>query len=121
MVVSIVDDDESVRLATTSLVRSLGYEVRAYSSAEEFLDSGRFRDVGCVISDVRMPGMDGIQMQRRLIEMNVALPIIFTSAFGTEAMRIQAMANGALCFLDKPVSGSTILTWLERLGDSNRE
>jgi FixJ family two-component response regulator len=115
LVVSIVDDDENVRMATCSLLRSLGCDVREYSSAENFLDSGCFGDVGCVISDVQMPAMDGIQMQRRLIEMDAELPIIFISAFGSDARRKEALANGALCFLDKPVSGDVILACLEKL------
>lgn len=115
LIVSIIDDDECVRVATADLVRSLGCDVRLYASGEAFLASGQLADVGCVISDVRMPGMDGLQMQRKLIAMNVRLPIIFISAFGSDAMRKQALRNGALCFLDKPVDGDTILACLKRL------
>ncbi|MEM5329223.1 response regulator [Paraburkholderia sp. JHI2823] len=116
MIVSIVDDDENVRFATCSLLRSLGCDVRVYASAEAFLDSGRLGDVNCVISDVQMPGMGGIEMQRKLKELNSAPPIIFISAFGSEARRKEALANGALCFLDKPVNGEAILACLEKLG-----
>ncbi|MEX3856443.1 response regulator transcription factor [Paraburkholderia sp. BR10923] len=116
MIVSIVDDDEHVRLATCNLLRSLGCDVRAYSSAEAFLDSGRLGDVGCVISDVQMPGMGGIEMQRKLNEMNAALPIIFFSAFDSNATRTEALDNGALCFLDKPLNGDAVLACLEGLG-----
>jgi FixJ family two-component response regulator len=118
MIVSIVDDDENVRLATCSLLRSLGCDVREYASAEAFLDSGHLGEVSCVISDVQMPGMGGIEMQRKLGELNSALPIIFISAFGSEARRKEALANGALCFLDKPVNGDAILACLEKLSRS---
>lgn len=118
MIVSIVDDDENVRLATCSLLRSLGCDVRVYASAEAFLDSGRLGDVNCVISDVQMPGMGGIEMQRKLNELESAPPIIFISAFGSEARRKEALANGALCFLDKPVNGDAILACLEKLSRS---
>lgn len=119
MIVAIVDDDENVRLATCNLLRSLGCDVRGYPSAEAFLTSGCLGDVGCVISDVRMPGMDGIEMQRKLREMKSGLPIIFISAFCSNAMREEALTNGALCFLDKPVSGDAILACLDRIGRSH--
>jgi FixJ family two-component response regulator len=119
MIVSIVDDDENVRLATCSLLSSMGCDVRAYSSAEAFLDSGCLGDVECVISDVQMPGMGGIEMQRKLMEMNSALPIIFISAFGSNAMRNAAFANGALGFLDKPVNGDAIIACFEKISLSH--
>jgi FixJ family two-component response regulator len=115
LTVCVVDDDESVRVATCTLLRSMGCDVRLYASAEAFLESGSLNDVGCVISDVQMPGMDGLQMQRKLIERNAGLPIIFISAFGSDAMRNEALANGAMGFLDKPVSGEAILAYLDKL------
>jgi FixJ family two-component response regulator len=118
MIVSIVDDDENVRVATCSLVRSLGCKVRDYASAEAFLRADGLREVHCVISDVQMPGMDGIEMQRRLKEMAGAPPVIFISAFGSEARRSEALANGALCFLDKPVDGDVLLACLEKVGQN---
>ncbi|MEX3634065.1 response regulator transcription factor [Paraburkholderia sp. BR14320] len=116
MIVSVVDDDESVRLATGMLLMSLDCDVLLFASAAAFLDSGRLGDIDCVISDVQMPGMDGLEMQRKLIEKKIALPIIFISAFGSDAMRKQAFANGAVCFLDKPVTGADILACLEKIG-----
>lgn len=114
-IVSIVDDDESVRIATSSLVRSLGWDVRLYASAEDFLDSGQIADVACIISDVRMPGMTGLEMQRRLLDGGITLPIIFISAFASEKVRCQALGDGAICVLGKPVDGVAVSHCLERL------
>ncbi|CDY76002.1 response regulator receiver protein [Caballeronia glathei] len=112
-IVSIVDDDESVRLATASLVRSLGWSVRAYASAEDFLQSGEIASAACVISDVQMPGMTGVEMQDQLIAQGNALPIIFITAFPSEALRRKAVANGALCFLNKPIDVQEVTRYLE--------
>jgi FixJ family two-component response regulator len=114
-IASIIDDDESVRIATSSLVRSLGWDVRLYASAEDFLASGQIADVACVISDVQMPGMSGLQLQRRLIDDGITLPVIFISAFASDAVRRQALDDGALCVLSKPVDGAAILRCLETL------
>lgn len=114
-IASIIDDDESVRIATSSLVRSLGWDVRLYASAEDFLASGQIADVACVISDVQMPGMSGLQLQRRLIDDGITLPVIFISAFASDAVRRQALDDGALCMLSKPVDGAAILRCLETL------
>jgi len=114
-IASIIDDDESVRIATSSLVRSLGWDVRLYASAEDFLASGQIADVACVISDVQMPGMTGLQLQRRLIDDGITLPVIFISAFASDAVRRQALDDGALCVLSKPVDGAAILRCLETL------
>ncbi|MGF6754788.1 response regulator transcription factor [Paraburkholderia sp. GAS42] len=114
-IVSIIDDDESVRIATSSLVRSLGWDVRLYASAEDFLDSGQISDVACIISDVQMPGMTGLEMQRRLLDGGITLPIIFISAFASEKVRRQALGGGAMCVLSKPVDGVAVSRCLERL------
>ncbi len=113
--VSVIDDDESVRAATSSLVRSLGWEVHLYPSAESFLESGHFDEVACIISDVQMPGMTGLQLQQRLRELGLALPIIFITAFASDAVRRQALDGGALCFLGKPVDGAVVLECLSTL------
>jgi FixJ family two-component response regulator len=114
-IVSIVDDDESVRIATSMLVRSLGWAVRIYASAEDFLASGQIDDVACIISDVQMPGMTGLEMQRRLLDGGIALPIIFISAFASEAVRRQAMDSGAMCVLSKPIDGAAVSRCLDKL------
>ncbi|KDR34454.1 response regulator receiver protein [Caballeronia grimmiae] len=113
--VSVIDDDESVRAATSSLLRSLGWEVHLYPSAESFLESGHFDQVACIISDVQMPGMTGLQLQQRLRELGLALPIIFITAFASDAVRRQALDGGALCFLGKPVDGAVVSECLSTL------
>jgi FixJ family two-component response regulator len=115
LIVSIVDDDESVRTATSSLLRSLGWQVCLYASAEAFLESGTASDVTCVISDIQMPGMTGIEMQQRLLRSGHAPPIIFITAFESEVARKQALESGALCFLNKPVDGAAISQCLQKL------
>lgn len=114
-IVSVVDDDESVRVATSSLLRSLGWDVCIYASAESFLESNRLDEVACVISDIQMPGMTGLQMQQRLREMGHALPIVFITAFASESVRRQALEGGAVCLLSKPVDGAVVSQCLEKL------
>ncbi|KWR83179.1 response regulator transcription factor [Cupriavidus sp. IDO] len=114
-VVAIVDDDESVRVATSSLVRSLGWEARPFSSARDFLDSGSAAEVACVISDIQMPGMTGLEMQRALVHASVLVPVIFITAFCTESIRKQALECGARSFLCKPVDGTAVCECLEQI------
>ena len=114
-IVAIVDDDESVRVATSSLVRSLGWEARPFSSARDFLDSGSAAEVACVISDIQMPGMTGLEMQRALVQASVLVPVIFITAFCTEAIRKQALECGARSFLCKPVDGAAVCECLEQI------
>jgi FixJ family two-component response regulator len=108
-VICIIDDDESVRVATRSLVRSLGIAAYAFDSAEAFLGSPRLEDASCVISDVRMPTMTGIDLQARLIALGRAIPIIFITAFPDDAMRARAMSAGAVAVLTKPFHGETLI------------
>ncbi len=112
-IASIVEDDRSVRLAHSSLLRSIGWRVRLYESAESFLESGRLADVACVICDVQMPGLSGLQMQCRLLEKGHTLPVIFVTAFPSDAMRSQALKQGALCLLAKPVDDAEITQRLD--------
>lgn len=114
-IVSIIDDDESVRVATSSLVRSLGWDVRLYASGEAFLKSGSVADVACIISDVQMPGISGVEMYRRLAGRGAAPPVIFISAFASDAMRKQALEVGALCVLCKPVDGVQVSQCLDTI------
>jgi FixJ family two-component response regulator len=113
--VSVIDDDESVRVATSSLLRSLGWEVSLYASAESFLEAGRIDDLACVITDVQMPGMSGLQLQQRLCERGLTLPVIFITAFASEAARKQALEGGAMCFLSKPVDGAAVSECMDRV------
>jgi FixJ family two-component response regulator len=100
--ISIVDDDVSVREATKRWVRSLGYSAAAFASAEEFLLSGKVNDTECVITDVHMPGLSGIELQSHLISQGNRTPIIFVTAFPEERTRTRALEAGAIGFLTKP-------------------
>lgn len=111
-VIAIVDDDASVREATRGLIRSLGYSAVAFSSAEEYLQSERVHDTSCLISDVKMPGMNGIDLQDRLIADGHHTPIIFMTAFPTEILRARALKGGALGFLSKPFDEERLLECL---------
>ena len=98
--ISIVDDNELVRAATKSLLRSAGYQVETYASAELFLESGVLRETQCLVLDVNMPGMDGLELQRRLNKAQARVPIIFITAHGEQ--RVKAMEGGAVDFFVKP-------------------
>ena len=113
-VIAIVDDDESFRRATMNFVRSLGYGTAAYESAEAFLQSNRIHDTDCLITDVQMPGMTGIELQGRLIAQGHRLPIIFITAFPEERIRQRVHAAGAVGFLSKPFDDETLIECLDR-------
>jgi FixJ family two-component response regulator len=108
-VISVVDDDESVRQSLGGLMRSVGFGVKVFSSAEEFLNSGNPRDTGCLILDVRMPGMDGFELQRRLEANQYEIPVIFITAHGDEEMRRRALLAGAVDYLLKPFTEEALL------------
>ena len=112
-VISIIDDDASVRVATNRLVRSLGYVAHTFASAEEFLASSRVNDTSCMIADVQMPGMSGIELQSHLLAQGRRLPIIFITAFPEESARTKALNAGAVCFLTKPFDGPTLIRHLD--------
>ncbi len=117
--ISIIDDDESMLESTKGLVRSLGYQVATFASAEEFLKSERVDDTSCLIADVRMPGLSGIDLQHRLIARGVRMPTIFITAFPEEGTRRRAMTAGAVGYLGKPFSEESLLTCLDAaLGSS---
>jgi FixJ family two-component response regulator len=111
--VCIIDDDESVRVATTCLLRSLGHVVRTFASAEEFLNSPYLDEAACLIVDVNMPRMSGLELQTRLREKGVALPIIFITAYPEERARTRALKAGAICYLDKPFDSATLIECLD--------
>ena len=110
--VAIIDDDASVRATTDSLVRSLGYIVHTFASAEEFLRSNRLDDLSCVISDVQMPGMSGVDLQAHLLTQGYRVPFIFFTAFPDERIRAQALRAGAICYLTKPFDGDSLVQGL---------
>jgi FixJ family two-component response regulator len=107
--VAVVDDDESFRGALQRLLKSAGFPVRAFASAEDFLKSGRQHETGCLIADIRMPGMSGIDLQAKLNADHFPIPTIFISAHGDEKMRLQAMRGGAVKFLAKPFDDAILL------------
>jgi len=109
IIVSIVDDDASVRRSTRRLLRSSGFRAEAFASAEEFLDSKSAAETGCLILDLRMPGMNGLELQRRLSQNGNPVPIIFLSAQASEEDERSALRLGAVQFLRKPVSKEALL------------
>jgi FixJ family two-component response regulator len=115
--VSIVDDDASVRRSTGRLVRSLGFQAEPFESAEAFLSSGRAEQTACLLLDVRMPGMDGLALQRRLADRTPPLPIVFLTARATDEEERRAWRAGAVDFLHKPVGRDTLLRVLTMIFD----
>ena len=111
-VISIVDDDEDVRLGLGSLVRSLGWEARMFGSAEEFLASGEAAATSCLISDIRMSGMSGLKMHERLVAQGHSPATIFISAYPTPALHERAASSGALVLLGIPSRAVVIAHWL---------
>src|ERR1700679_4076682 len=107
--VALVDDDDLVRTAIQGLRESVGLPARAYASGEEFLDSGQQHQTACLIADIRMPGMSGLDLQARLNAERCPIPTIFITAHGDEAMRLQAMRGGAVKFLVKPFDCAILL------------
>ena len=107
--VSIVDDDVSVRRSTRRLLRSAGFRAEAFASAEEFLSSGLAKETDCLILDLRMPAMNGIQLQRQLADASNPIPIIFLSAHASADDERRALQVGAIQFLQKPASKDTLL------------
>ncbi len=112
-VIAIVDDDESVREAVESLLKSVGFRTEAFASAEEFLHSGHHQETRCLILDLRMPGMSGLELQRRLVAAGSSISIIFITAHGDEEARAQALGAGAVAFLRKPFSEEALLRALQ--------
>jgi FixJ family two-component response regulator len=107
--IAIVDDDTSVQTALQDLIESEGLSTLCFGSAEQFLDSGAYRKAACLIADIRMPGMSGLELQARLKANRCRIPIIFITAHGDAKMRIQAMRDGAVEFLTKPFDNAVLL------------
>ena len=108
-VVAIVDDDESIRSALQGLMKVAGYRTMAFASAEHFLNSGEKHLIGCLIADIRLPGMSGLDLQSKLNTDHHKIPIIFITAHGDERMRMQALRAGAVEFLAKPFNDTALL------------
>ncbi|MFM0093599.1 response regulator [Paraburkholderia sediminicola] len=111
-VVSIVDDDEAVRFALSNLVLSLGWQTRVFESAEKFLASGEVTSTACLISDIRMSGMSGIEMHELLLAQGDVPPTIFISAYPTPSVQAKVASSGALALVEKPYSAELIKHWL---------
>jgi FixJ family two-component response regulator len=107
--VAIIDDDESYRFAIQRLLKSAGFSVQSFASAEDFLSSGRQPETGCLIADIRMPGMSGLDLQAKLNADHCLIPTIFITAHGEEDMRMQAMRGGAVKFMVKPFDCAILL------------
>jgi FixJ family two-component response regulator len=107
--VAIVDDDDLMRSALEGLLKAVGLPARAYASAEEFLKSGQQNQTACLIADIRMPGMSGLELQATLNAEQCRIPTIFITAHGDERMRMQALRAGAVEFLAKPFDTEVLL------------
>jgi two-component system, LuxR family, response regulator FixJ len=108
-VIAIVDDDAPLREALGSVMKAAGFMTSTFASAEDFLDSADWRDTACLILDVRLPGMSGIELQKRLTEAGRQVPIVFVTAHGDASLRDLVMKAGAAAFLNKPVRSDTLL------------
>jgi FixJ family two-component response regulator len=112
--IAVVDDDESVRQAVDNLLRSLGYAVRSFAGGEEFLQSQLRRRVSCLISDMQMPAMSGIDIQAALALRGDPTPVIFITAFPSDAVKARALKAGAIGFLAKPFDGNALIACVEQ-------
>jgi FixJ family two-component response regulator len=112
-VISVVDDDASVRAATDNLLSAHGYLVRTFASAEEFLQSPHLHDCACVVADIQMPGMSGLDLLRYMHAKGYLAPVIFITAFPEESVRAAALKAGAACLLAKPFAAPTLIDCVE--------
>lgn len=108
-VISIVDDDESVREATRGLMSALGFLAEAFASAEDFLKSERFQRTSCLIADMQMPGMTGLELHARLVAVGRPIPMILITGYPDERSRARALEAGITCYLTKPFSEDALL------------
>jgi FixJ family two-component response regulator len=111
--IAVVDDEESVREAVQRLLRAAGFTVGSFASAEDFLKSGELNVTACLVADIRMPGLSGLDLLSELNRKHLPIPTIFITAHGDENLRMQAMRAGAVKFLSKPVEGSTLLAGVQ--------
>jgi FixJ family two-component response regulator len=118
--VFVIDDDESIREALKSLIRSVGLTVETFASAQEFLQSNRPDVPACLILDVRMPGLSGLDLQRELTEAHIHIPIIFITGHGDIPMSVRAMKAGAVEFLTKPFRDQDLLDAIQQALDRDR-
>ena len=119
-VISVIDDDASVRAATNNLLSSHGYIVHTFASAEEFLQSAGLHESVCVIADVQMPVMSGLDLLTHMRAQGYAAPFIFITAFPEENVRARALKAGAICFLAKPFAGPVLINCIETALNGDR-
>lgn len=112
-IISVIDDDPSIRKVLKSLLRSCGWEVHTFASAEDYLSSLQLNDTACLISDVQMPGLGGIGLQRVLAARGHSTPVIFITAFPDPQTRRRLLHAGALCVLDKPFDDQTLIQHID--------
>jgi FixJ family two-component response regulator len=119
-VVYVVDDDPSIRSLLIKLIRSIGLPVEAFSSSQEFLSSTRPEGPACLVLDVRMPGLSGLELQERLVQSGVDIPVIFITGYGSIPQSVRAMKAGAVDFLEKPFENQALLDAVNRALDRSR-
>jgi FixJ family two-component response regulator len=119
-IVFVIDDDEMVRDGIQSLIRSVGLRVQTFASAQDFMRAKREDAAACLILDVRMPGLSGLDLQRELVGAGIYIPIIFITGHGDIPMSVRAMKEGALEFLTKPVRGQELLDAVQKALDRDR-
>ena len=113
-VISIIDDDDSMRSAIVALVRSAGYEAQGFASAEDFLRCGTVESFACIITDIQMLGMNGIELKEHLTATQCPVPVIMITARHDPGLEGKAIASGAACFLRKPFEADALIACLER-------
>ena len=113
-IVCIIDDDASVRVAVERIARSMDLAAYTFESCRNFLDSAQLVNTSCIIADVQMPGMSGLELQRTLKTGGMNIPLIFITAYPDDELRRQALDEGAVCFLNKPFQGTAIIECIER-------
>ena len=111
--IAIVDDDDALRTSLDDLIRSVGFRTQGFSSAEAFLSSNQVHDTACLILDVRMPGMSGLELQHQMVAANWRIPIVFVTAHADDDARARALAAGAVDFLYKPFYEEALLTAID--------
>ena len=119
-IIAIVDDDEPLREALGSVMKAAGFTTNTFATAEEFLESATRRETACLILDVRLPGMSGIELQKRLADADSTVPIIFVTAHGDASLRDLVMRSGAAGFLNKPVRSDALLREIHAALAKNR-
>lgn len=119
--VAVVDDDESTRTAIHGVLQAAGFRSQPFASAQAFLASPSLADCACLVVDLQMPGISGLELQERLLDMSAGIPIVFVSAYGDERSRARAMQRGALGFLDKPFDDTALLALVSKPFEKSTE